>query len=40
LARLQHPIDFDAVDGRPVDLVFLLLLREALTDSNIDTGVS
>jgi anaerobic selenocysteine-containing dehydrogenase len=29
LARLQHPIDFDAVDGRPVDLVFFLLLPEA-----------
>ena len=28
LARLQHPIDFDAIDGRPVDLVFFLLLPE------------
>jgi nitrogen PTS system EIIA component len=26
LARLRRPIDFDAVDGEPVDLVFLLLL--------------
>jgi nitrogen PTS system EIIA component len=26
LARLKHPIAFDAIDGRPVDLVFLLLL--------------
>lgn len=25
-ARLQRPIDFDAIDGKPVDLVFLLLL--------------
>jgi PTS system nitrogen regulatory IIA component len=25
-ARLGKPVDFDAVDGRPVDLVFLLLL--------------
>jgi PTS system nitrogen regulatory IIA component len=24
-ARLKDPIDFDAVDGRPVDLLFLLL---------------
>ena len=24
-ARLWEPIDFDAVDGRPVDLIFLLL---------------
>ena len=26
LARLKQPIDFDAIDGQPVDLVFLLLL--------------
>ncbi|GJD35048.1 PTS sugar transporter subunit IIA [Methylobacterium aerolatum] len=26
LARLRDPVDFDAVDDRPVDLVFLLLL--------------
>jgi len=26
LARLNKPIDFKAIDGRPVDLVFLLLL--------------
>jgi PTS system nitrogen regulatory IIA component len=26
LARLQHPIPFEAIDGRPVDLVCLLLL--------------
>jgi PTS system nitrogen regulatory IIA component len=25
LARLRKPIDFEAVDGRPVDIVFLLL---------------
>jgi PTS system nitrogen regulatory IIA component len=25
LARLHQPVDFDAVDGEPVDLVFLLL---------------
>jgi PTS system nitrogen regulatory IIA component len=28
LVRLKHPIDFDAIDGRPVDIVFLLLLPE------------
>jgi PTS system nitrogen regulatory IIA component len=28
-ARLDTPIDFDAVDGRPVDLVFLLLAPES-----------
>jgi PTS system nitrogen regulatory IIA component len=26
LARLKHPIDFDAIDGERVDLVFALLL--------------
>ncbi|MDG4576533.1 MAG: PTS IIA-like nitrogen regulatory protein PtsN [Defluviicoccus sp.] len=28
-ARLEHPIDFDAIDERPVDLIFLLLAPEA-----------
>ena len=28
LARLRHPIDFDAIDGEPVDIVVLLLLPE------------
>jgi nitrogen PTS system EIIA component len=26
LVRLKEPIDFDAIDGQPVDLLFLLLL--------------
>jgi PTS system nitrogen regulatory IIA component len=26
--RLRKPIDFDALDGKPIDLVFLLLLPE------------
>jgi nitrogen PTS system EIIA component len=26
MARLKKPIDFEAIDGHPVDLVFLLLL--------------
>ena len=26
IARLRRPIDFDAIDGQPVDIVFLLLL--------------
>lgn len=26
LARLKPPINFDAIDGQPVDLIFLLLL--------------
>jgi PTS system nitrogen regulatory IIA component len=29
IARLSHPIDFDSIDGKPVDIVFLLLLPEA-----------
>ncbi len=29
LFRLKRPIDFDAVDEKPVDIVFLLLLPEA-----------
>jgi PTS system nitrogen regulatory IIA component len=27
-ARLAHPIDFDSIDDRPVDIVFLLLAPE------------
>src|SRR6476660_8813303 len=29
LARLRHGIQFDAIDGEPVDIVFLLLLPDA-----------
>jgi nitrogen PTS system EIIA component len=29
LVRLRKALDFDAVDGQPVDIVFLLLLPEA-----------
>jgi len=29
MVRLKHPIDFNAVDGQPVDLVCLLLLSKA-----------
>lgn len=32
LARLQRPIDFDARDGEPVDLVFLILWPEAASE--------
>lgn len=28
-ARLEQPVDFEAVDGEPVDLVFLLLAPES-----------
>ena len=29
IARLKQPIDFDAIDGQPVDIVFVLLLPTA-----------
>jgi nitrogen PTS system EIIA component len=29
LIRLKKPMEYDAVDGKPVDIVFLLLLPEA-----------
>jgi PTS system nitrogen regulatory IIA component len=29
LARLKNPIEFNAIDGKPVDVVFLLLLPAA-----------
>ena len=29
LVRLKKPIDFDAVDGRPVDIVFLLVAPDS-----------
>jgi PTS system nitrogen regulatory IIA component len=29
LVRLKKPIDYDAVDGKPVDIVALLLLPES-----------
>jgi PTS system nitrogen regulatory IIA component len=28
-ARLDHPIDFDALDGAPVDLIFMLITPES-----------
>lgn len=28
-ARLDHPIDFEAIDERPVDLIFMLLAPES-----------
>ena len=28
-ARLERPVDFEALDGQPVDLMFLLLAPEA-----------
>lgn len=33
--RLKDKIDFDAIDGRPVDLVFILLVPEEATDQHL-----
>jgi len=35
LLRLQQPIDFDAIDRQPVDLVFALLVPEEATDEHL-----
>jgi PTS system nitrogen regulatory IIA component len=35
LARLETPVDFDAVDGEPVDLVFLLLAPSNATAAHL-----
>ena len=40
LAQLRRPIDFDAVDGEPVDLVFLLLLPATSTGSELNALAS
>lgn len=34
-ARLREPIAFDAIDGRPVDLVFLLLAPEGASTDHL-----
>lgn len=36
LARLQKPIDFEAIDGEPVDIVFLLLLPTATSGEDLN----
>ncbi|WP_163649886.1 PTS IIA-like nitrogen regulatory protein PtsN [Modicisalibacter sp. 'Wilcox'] len=33
--KLQEPIDFDAVDGEPVDLIFVLLVPEEADDTHL-----
>jgi PTS system nitrogen regulatory IIA component len=37
LARLQSPIEFDAIDGQPVDVVFLLLLPAEPAGEQLNT---
>ncbi|WP_268797841.1 PTS IIA-like nitrogen regulatory protein PtsN [Pseudomonas huanghezhanensis] len=36
LLQLSHPVDFDAIDGAPVDLLFVLLVPEAATDQHLE----
>jgi len=36
LVKLEHPIDYDAIDGAPVDLLFVLLVPEAATDAHLE----
>jgi PTS system nitrogen regulatory IIA component len=35
LAKLRQPIDFDAIDGQPVDLVFVLLLPATIESNQL-----
>ncbi|WP_075187257.1 PTS IIA-like nitrogen regulatory protein PtsN [Teredinibacter haidensis] len=34
---LDHPVDFDAVDGAPVDVIFAILVPEDAEDSHLQT---
>jgi PTS system nitrogen regulatory IIA component len=34
-ARLERPVDFESVDGEPIDLVFLLLTPPASLNENV-----
>ena len=36
LMHLDAPIDFDAIDGAPVDLLFVLLVPVAATDAHLE----
>ena len=35
LAKLRHPIEFEAIDGQAVDIVFVLLLRAAAENGQL-----
>ncbi|MFT6190581.1 MAG: PTS system nitrogen regulatory IIA component [Oleispira sp.] len=37
LLQLEQPIDFDAIDRQPVDLIFALLVPEEATDEHLKT---
>ena len=34
--HLSAPVDFDAIDGAPVDLLFVLLVPQAATDAHLE----
>ena len=36
LAKLRHPIEFEAIDGQAVDLVFVLLLPAAVESGQLE----
>ena len=36
LLHFEKPIDFDAIDGAPVDLLFVLLVPQAATDAHLE----
>ena len=36
LRKIDAAVDFDAIDGAPVDLLFVLLVPEAATDAHLE----
>ncbi|WP_067868929.1 PTS IIA-like nitrogen regulatory protein PtsN [Neptuniibacter marinus] len=40
LVKLDTPIDFDAIDGKPVDLLFILIVPEDSTSEHLATLAS
>jgi len=37
LVTLDEPIDFDSIDGKPVDILFVLIVPEKKTDEHVRT---
>jgi nitrogen PTS system EIIA component len=37
LLTLKDPVDFDAIDGKPVDLIFVLVVPDQKTDEHVRT---
>lgn len=37
LIKLKEPLDFDAADGQPVDILFVLIVPEDATDEHLET---